>query len=274
MWWFLLFFLCLPVWVNADVYQWRDASGGRHFSDQFRAEATALPLPLLTKPTGTFYKVAKVYDGDTVLLADGRKIRLLGINTPEVSHFGKATEAGGELAKRWLADALAGRKVRLELGVEKTDKYGRTLAHLFTDTKEHVNLQLVKSGLATVSIYPPNLGYAAALVAAEQEAERGRLGIWGLPQYAPVAVDRLSSAGHQGWTRVTGKVVAVRHTKRVVYLEFSNLFTAHIGRRWLDLFPELDSYRGKTVEVRGWLSHSQQHLSMLLRHPSAVKLLP
>ncbi len=267
---FVLFLLCLPVWVNADVYQWRDASGGRHFSDQFRAEAT----PLAIKPTGAFYKVAKVYDGDTVLLADGRKIRLLGINTPEVSHFGKATEAGGEEAKHWLTDALAGRKVRLELGVERTDKYGRTLAHLFTDTKEHVNLQLVKRGLASVSIYPPNLGYAAALVTAEQEAERGRLGVWGRPEYAPIGADKLTAAGHSGWTRVIGKVVAVRHAKRMVILEFANSFTARIERRWSDLFPDLDSYRGKTVEVRGWLSHSQQHLSMLLRHPSAVKLLP
>jgi len=68
------------------------------------------------------------YDGDTIVLEDGRKIRLLGINTPEVQHKGKMADAGGEDAKTWLINKLRHSKVRLEFYFDKTDKYGRTLA--------------------------------------------------------------------------------------------------------------------------------------------------
>ncbi|MFZ2403611.1 MAG: thermonuclease family protein, partial [Methylobacter sp.] len=231
--------------------------------------------------------VKTVYDGDTVVLEDGRKIRFLGINTPEVQHRDKLADAGGDEAKRWLADKLKNTKVRLEVGVEKTDKYGRTLAHLFTEKKEHINLQLVEAGLATVSIYPPELFYVNELVKAQNQAEQTRLGIWGRPEYAAIPVGSLTEAGHPGWTRLVGKVVNIRKTRKSVYLEFSpvlspsaapvlsaaegDAFEARIENKWLDLFPDVNGYLGKTIEVRGWLSKSKGHWSMLIRHPSAIK---
>ncbi|MGZ4981330.1 MAG: thermonuclease family protein [Methylobacter sp.] len=127
----LALLLCLPGWVNAEIYQWQDAQGSKHFSDRPVADAKIVDI----KPGYGFYTVKTVYDGDTVVLEDGRKIRLLGINTPEVQHRGKLADAGGDEAKQWLTDKLKNTKVRLEAGVEKTDKYGRTLAHLFTEKK-------------------------------------------------------------------------------------------------------------------------------------------
>ena len=263
----LILLLCLPAWVDAEIYQWQDAKGSEHFSDRFHADAKTVNI----KPGYGFYRVKTVYDGDTVVLEDGRKIRLLGINTPEVQHKDKMADAGGEDAKAWLINKLQNTKVRLEFDFEKTDKYGRTLAHLFSEKKEHINLSLVKAGLATISIYPPNLLYVNELLAAENKAEQDKLSIWQRPEYAAIPVGNLTEAGHPGWSRLVGKVVSIRNTHKSIYLVFSGLFEARIERKWQYLFPDVNDYLGKTVEVRGWLNNSRKHFSLLIRHPGAIR---
>jgi endonuclease YncB( thermonuclease family) len=265
---FLLLLIGLPASVEAKIYQWQDAPGNEHFSDRFHPDAKIVAI----NPGYHFYSVKTVYDGDTVLLEDGRKIRLLGINTPEVQHKNKLADAGGADAKSWLINKLQQAKVRLEIDFERTDKYGRTLAHLFTEKKEHINLTLVKSGLATASIYPPNLLYINELVAAENKAEQDKRGIWQRPEYAAIPVNNLTEAGHPGWSRLVGKVVTIRNTRKSIYLVFSSRFEARIERKWLSLFPDINGYLGKTVEVRGWLSKNKEHFSLLVRHPTAIKL--
>jgi micrococcal nuclease len=263
----LVLMLCVPACVDSKIYQWGDVKGGQHFSDHFYPDAKIVDI----KPGYGFYKVKTVYDGDTVELEDGRKIRFLGINTPEIQHKDKLAEAGGEEAKAWLINKLQDARVRLEFDVEKTDKYGRTLAYLFTEKKEHINVSLVKAGLATISIYPPNLRYVNELIAAENEAEQDKSGIWQRPEYAAIPVGSLTEAGHQGWTRLLGKVVSIRNTSKSVYLAFSSQFEVRIERQWLSLFPDVNDYVGKTVEVRGWLSKNRKQFSVLIRHPSAIR---
>lgn len=153
----LILLLLLPVWVNAEVYQWQDAKGKAHFSDH-TIEPDAKKVAIQT--TQGVYRIKTIYDGDTVVLEDGQKICLLGINTPEISHRGNQADAGGNEAKSWLIAKLKDGKVRLETDVEKTDSYGRTLGHLFTENNEHINVLLVAAGLAQASIWPPNLKYA------------------------------------------------------------------------------------------------------------------
>ncbi len=162
-------------------------------------------------------------------------------------------------------------KVRLEFDVERTDKYGRTLAYLVTDKNENINVALVKEGLATVSIFPPNLRYVNQLVDAGNQAEHAHRGIWALPDYAPMAINTLTEAGHSGWARWVGKVIEIRTTPKYIFLVFSDNFDARIERQWLSLFPNVETYLGKTVEVRGWLNKRKKHFSVLVRHPSVIK---
>ena len=197
-----------------------------------------------------------------------------GVNAPEVRHKGQMTEAGGENAKRWLEAKLKNKKVRLVKDVEETDKYNRTLAHLFTEDKDHINLQLVELGLAAVNVHPPNLLYADRLTAAGLHAEQGGKGIWQAGGYPIVPVEQISEDGHDGWLRLSGKVSVIRTSRKYVYLEFSDKFQARIEKKWLTLFPDVNSYRGQTLEVRGWLNKNRGGWSMLLRHPSAIKLKP
>jgi micrococcal nuclease len=262
----LILLLSFSVSACADVYQWQDAKGNKHFSDRIHDNSKKIAI----KPGYSYHKVDRVYDGDTVKLEDGRKIRLLGINTPEVQHRNQATEAGGETAKRWLTDKLKTQKVRLVTDVEQTDKYKRTLAYIITENKELINVQLVELGLAAVNIYPPNLLYVNELVEAGKHAEQARRGIWQQPQYAVIPVDSLNTDGHPGWTRLSGKVSLIRSSRKYVYLEFSDLFQARIEKKWLTLFPDINSYQGQIVEVRGWLNKNKGGWSMLIRHPSAI----
>ncbi len=73
-----------------------------HYSDIKHPAATELKLT----QDYSYYPVQKVYDGDTVLLTDGRKIRLVGINTPEIEHPRQAAQAGGGAALQWLTQQL------------------------------------------------------------------------------------------------------------------------------------------------------------------------
>ena len=262
----LLLALTLPACAESNVYEWQDSAGGAHYSDAYHPQAKRVTL----KSNDALYTVKTVYDGDTVQLEDGRKIRFLGINTPEIQHRNKAAEEGGYEAKAWLSQKLQNTRVRLEFDVENTDKYGRTLAYLVTENHEVLNISLVKAGLAAVSIFPPNLLYVQELSAAQQYAEQHQLGIWKAASYAVIPVERLTNTGHFGWTRLVGKVQSIRESDKFIFLVFNEQFEVRIERESVSLFPDLKSYVGKVIEVRGWLNKNKDHFSILIRHPSAM----
>jgi len=115
--------------------------------------------------------VKRVIDGDTVVLEDGRKIRYIGMNTPEKDQkFGlEATLKNKELTE--------GREIVLEFDKGLYDKYGRTLAYVYTEDY-FVNLELLKEGCARLMTIPPNTKYQAELKKALKEAQDNKLGIW------------------------------------------------------------------------------------------------
>ncbi len=115
--------------------------------------------------------VKKVIDGDTIVLEDGRIIRLIGINTPEkYQKFGKeATLKTKEL--------VLDKEVNLEYDKLKTDIYGRTLAYVYTE-EVFVNLELLKQGFARLMTIPPNTKHLEEFRKAYKEAKDKKLGVW------------------------------------------------------------------------------------------------
>lgn len=255
--------------VHAEVYEWVDQNGRSHYSDRPHENAKLLTID----PGISYYRVDKVFDGDTILLSDGRKIRFLGVNTPEVSGRNKSAEVGGEQAKAWLKQALEGKKVSLQFDVEKEDKYQRTLAYVFSEDKKNINLELVERGLATVNIYPPNLKFLDALLAAQSRAEKQKLGIWAEGDYELRSFETIDEANYKGWKRVSGRVSALKQSKKYSYLQFANDFGVKVENNSLTLFPDLHTYVGKQVEVRGWINKQQQRYALLVRHPADIKIL-
>lgn len=253
----------------AKIYQWTDAQGRSHYSDKQHENATAYKLA----ENYSYYKVKKVYDGDTILISDGRKIRLLGINTPEIEHADKVAQAGGDAARKWLTQQLLGTRVRLEYDQQKRDKYKRHLAHIFTEQQLHINRELVRLGYASTNVFPPNVKYVTELLAAEQVAEGKQLGIWSYPEYKTKLAGELNKANKRGWQRIVGTVNGIKTTRKSSYLKLANHFDVRIKKDHQQYFDRLELLTGKTIEVRGWVNRYKKGFSMLVKHPGAIKIL-
>lgn len=122
--------------------------------------------------------VRHVIDGDTVILTNGKKVRFIGINTPEIDHNNNQAEPFGHAARTFTEKLIESKRIRLEYGQEKRDQYGRLLAYVFLQDNTFVNLQLVQFGLATYFYKPPNLKYADSLLQAQKDAMTGKRGLW------------------------------------------------------------------------------------------------
>jgi micrococcal nuclease len=110
------------------------------------------------------YRIHKFVDGDTfwVKMQNGKteKIRLIGVDTPEVKWDGLTEEQpGGRAASEYLKNLLKGNKVLLEYDLQKYDRYGRTLAYVYLEDSTFLNAHLLEIGLARLATYPPNVRY-------------------------------------------------------------------------------------------------------------------
>ena len=128
--------------------------------------------------TSHWVRVGYIVDGDTFHTTNGQKIRLLGINTPEIAHNSEPGQPYGTEAKRRLAALISDKVVRLEFDREKRDQYGRTLAHVYLDDGQWINRQLVLEGLAHVYTFAPNFRHTSELLRAEQQARNDMRGLW------------------------------------------------------------------------------------------------
>lgn len=122
--------------------------------------------------------VGWVNDGDTVVLADGRRVRYLGINAPEVAHGDHPGEPYGPAARRFNRSLVAGCTVRLETAGQGRDRYGRLLADVFLADGRFVNLALVSAGLAHVLSGSGPEPRAGQLLAAQRRAMTAGEGMW------------------------------------------------------------------------------------------------
>jgi micrococcal nuclease len=124
-------------------------------------------------------RVDHVTDGDTLWLTGIGKVRLIGIDTPEV--YGQA-ECYGRQASAFAERLLPpGTRVTYRLGSEERDRYGRALAYVWLDDGRFLNRMLVSRGYATPLTIPPNVDYADRFVRAARAARRAGRGLWGIP---------------------------------------------------------------------------------------------
>jgi len=143
------------------------------------AGATALlEQPAASARSTASAVVVSVYDGDTLTLADGRRVRLVQLDTPELG--------SGECYSRAARNALLrlvplGSRIGLEVdpSLDRVDRYGRLLRYVHRG-RTNVTLELVREGAAAPYFYDGARGrYAAALMAAARSAKAAKLGLWG-----------------------------------------------------------------------------------------------
>lgn len=122
--------------------------------------------------------VDRVIDGDTFVLTNGESVRMIGIDSPEVSGPYTELEYYGEQASAYTKSALTGETVYLDKDVSNKDKYNRLLRYVYLEDGTFFNLLLVKEGYAEAVKYPIDVKYADILEAAEFKAKESSKGLW------------------------------------------------------------------------------------------------
>ena len=175
--------------------------------------------------------VQRVLDGRTFVLADGREVRLAGIETPPV---GAAADGDPGLAARAALQRVIGEnEIVLKQLSPAPDRYGQLVAHAFVRHpagETSLARDLLAQGHALLATRAGEAGCGRELAAAERAARLAKLGLWGDPRYelrrAENPAEVLAVRGR--YTLVEGKVQSVRESGGTIYVNF--------GRRWTEDF--------------------------------------
>jgi micrococcal nuclease len=161
-----------------------------HLSDQTGRDSA--PVSSSTQTEDQFSaRVVRAVDGDTLKLANGERVRLIGVDTPEMhenpklfrdaSRFGRDVQtilSMGRVAYDFTRKLVEGREVRLEFDVEKRDKYGRLLAYVYLNDGTFLNEEIIKKGYAYPMTIPPNVRYSENFKSLFEQARSQHLGLW------------------------------------------------------------------------------------------------
>ncbi len=214
-----------------------------------RAQGVSANLCKLT-PIGEA-TVSAVHDGGTLLLADGRELKLAGIEVADGS-------------RETLQTLAAGQKLRLEKLGNDQDRYGRLVGFAFPgESPQSLQAALLAEGRARVSARIGAKTCAEALLTMERAARADRRGLWADPNFAPLQAENLTrlQAERGRFALVEGKVLSVRESGATIYVNF--------GRRWTEALTviilkrqqrtfasagvEPKRLEGRRVRVRGWI---------------------
>ncbi len=127
-----------------------------------------------------WHEIKWVIDGDTIILTDGRHVRLIGIDAPEIENRkkGKRAEPYGDKAKTFLQSLTASKKVRLVLDKDAKDHYGRTLAYVYLPDGTMANEAMIENGYAHCLYKKPNIKFQKQLLKAQRRAMKKQVGMW------------------------------------------------------------------------------------------------
>lgn len=244
----------------------------------------AAALPATARPAleaVTSGTARAVIDGDTLALATGVEVRLVGIQAPKLPLGRRGFRAWplADEAKAALSALALGKELSLWYGGRKIDRHGRLLAHLSTADGSWIQGELLRRGLARVYTFPDNRSRAAEMLALEREARAARRGIWSNAYYRILDAD--AAEGFAGtFQLVEGDVHDVAVVRGRAYLNFGTNwrtdFTISISpgmlrRHWRS--EPVAAYEGRHVRVRGWLE-SYNGPFIEATHPEQIEILP
>lgn len=226
--------------------------------------------------------VKQVVDGDTLRLDDGRSVRLIGINAPEVAHKGRPAQHFAEQAKRRLQALVAASsgQVAVQVGRQSKDHYGRTLAHVYAVQGQNLEAQLLAEGLGFQVAIAPNVALLTCQQAAERDARASRLGVW---RESPLRT--AAQLNDSGFALVQGRVMKVEQNRGGLWLQLDGPLVLRVASKALPAFDQqaLRALRGRTVEARGWVidrarrgqqQSGQARWMLPLSHPAMLEVQP
>ncbi|MBC3956634.1 thermonuclease family protein [Pseudomonas triticifolii] len=224
--------------------------------------------------------VQRVVDGDTLRLDDGRSVRMIGLNAPETGKRGQPAEPFAEAGKRRLQALVkdSAGQVRLQVGQQPKDRYGRTLANVYGRDGTNLEAQLLSEGLGYLVAIAPNTALVACQQSAERQARQSRTGLWrNSPVQAAAQIDK------GGFAVVSGQVKSVQRNRGGIWLELDGSLVLRIAPDLLPAFDvaTIERLKGRHVEARGWvvdrsrrggLQSGQARWLMPLTHPAMLNL--
>lgn len=216
-----------------------------------------------------------VHDGDTVSLESGPRVRMIGLNAPELGRDGKQGQPYGDEARRALHKLLAGadHRVRLRYGKEREDHHGRTLAHMYLADGRNLSAEMLKRGLAVAITVPPNDWNLECYRQAEAEARENGLGIWTLSAFQKLDSRHLGE-GERGYRIVAGVVKRTAKSRHATWLNLLGGLGVYIAHSDAPYFNGMDfsSLEGRQIIARGWLHARNSRLRMRLRHAADLSI--
>lgn len=155
------------------------------------SEEAKVSLPFGKKYDYSDVLVKRAVDGDTLLLETGERVRLIGIDTPEIHESDKlqrdirrtkqdaaAIKEMGMRSYQFTKKMVEGKRVSLEFDVERYDRYKRLLAYVYLKDGTFVNAEIIKQGYASLMTYPPNVKYVDTFKELYKEARENNRGLW------------------------------------------------------------------------------------------------
>jgi micrococcal nuclease len=219
-------------------------------------------------PAGEAATVASIEDGETLLLTDGREVRLLGVKAPSAPLGWKGEDPWPFVAesKAALERQASSAEIELRFDERREDRHGHVLAQVYVmrdGARVWLQEELVKEGVARVYSFADARACVAELLSAETEARAARRGLWRSWAYRIQDASDVTRLGRltRTYQLVEGRVHAVGEGRRLIYVNFAEDwhtdFTITIERKDLAGFEaaglDLERLAGRRVRVRGFV---------------------
>lgn len=121
--------------------------------------------------------VSFVYDGDTIQISDDTRVRLIGIDAPELAHDNSNQQCFATESANLLKELILGQKISIEQDKQKQDVYGRMLGYIWADTV-FINDFMIRQGYARAMPIKPDIKYAVLFYDAQKDAQENKRGLW------------------------------------------------------------------------------------------------
>ncbi len=258
-------------------------------SQAMAAENTQAPAPapaqLITgdfktmKHTGSS-RVDKIIDAQTVLMKDGKIVRILGIEYPDNEDVLFNAKARLEKLLPESAEVMLYQTRTLSVGRE--NRMGHILAHLvIKDSGQWINGTMIEDGMAWAMTDAANPDMAEQLYALEQKARDGNKGLWAKESIYGLLSPDTAARGDGSFRVVEGTVNRAASSKNNLYLNFGDdwrkdftvMVTPDLRRQLSHRGIDLTTIAGKKVRVRGWIRLWNGPF-MELETPERLEVLP
>ena len=229
--------------------------------------------------------VEKVIDGDTIMIAGGRLVRYIGIDTPEIRRKERGNwvydpQPFAKEAKFLNQKLVEGEKVELKYDVRKKDIYNRLLAYVYVENL-FINGKIIGQGYARTYIFPPNVKHANHLVKLEKKAKNNNKGFWPNVKSHPISFTK--AGNYIGKIKIVeGRIKDVYKGKKVIHLNFGvnwktdchvTIFRNMLNRFETQGISPVNYYEQRRVRVWGLIKDFDGCPEIVIDDPSQVEVL-